>query len=92
MVKKITLELSDRASDKLEGLSRQLELSVDDFASLCFEYVDAGHQGIQAAARKLKQDRMRASINKRNLNEHLQELSSEQIDLLLVKAAQKRKN
>lgn len=88
----MNLQLSDIASEKLSQLSQQLELSPDEFASLCFEYVDIKHRGIQAAADKLKQSKEKTIVNKTNLDQHLQQLSPEQVELLLMKAAQKRKS
>jgi hypothetical protein len=90
MAKKITLKLSDKASDNLETLSKALNITVDEFASVCFEYVDIKHQGIVAAVQRLIQSKQ-PEINKENLNEHLKKLSADQIELLLQKAAQKRK-
>lgn len=91
MVKKVSLELSDKAYKKLLQSSKQLELTVDEFATICFEYVEAKHKGIKAAADRLKQ-RSKPAVNKQNLDQHLQQLSDEQIELLLTKAAQKKKN
>ena len=92
MVKKVSLQLSDKAFKKLNQFSERLGISPDEFASLCFEYVDVKHQGIKAAAKKMKQANFRSSINKDNLNQHLKDLSSEQIELLLAKAALKKKS
>jgi len=91
-MKKVNLQLTDKAFEKLTQYSKQLTLSADEFASLCFEYIDIKHQGITAAANQLKQRKKPPTINKQNLEHHLKQLSSEQIELLLTKAAQKKKN
>ncbi len=90
MKKQTSLYLSDRAVDKLTSLSRELGLSRDDFASLCLEYVDVSHQGIVTAAEKIRVKKERAS--KKNLSQHISQLSAEQIELLISKAAEKNKN
>lgn len=92
MVKKVSLHLSDRAFEQLTQFSQELGLSRDEFATLCFEYVDTKHRGILTAARKLKQRKSNSTVNKKNLSKHLEQLSTEQIQLLLKKAAQKKKN
>ncbi len=92
MGKKVSLHLSDRAFEKLTQFSQELGLSRDEFATLCFEYVDIKHRGIVTAARKLKQRKSNSTVNKKNLSKHLEQLSTEQIELLLKKAAQKKKN
>ena len=91
MVKKVSLQLSDKAFAKLTQLSKRLGLSADEFATICLEYVDIKHQGIKTAANTLKQKKTSA-INKQNLEQHLKQLSAEQIALLLSKAAKKSKN
>lgn len=92
MVKKVSLQLSDKAFEKLMQSSKQLALSADEFATICLEYVDIKHQGIKAAAERIKQRTKPPEINKQNLEKHLKQLTSEQIELLLTRAAQKRKN
>lgn len=92
MKKQVSLHLSKKASDKLTQLSNQLGISCDEFATLCFEYVDVKHQGIVAAAEKIREKKSKATANKKNLSQHLKQLSTEQVELLLSKAAQKKKN
>jgi len=92
MGKEITLLLSDKAAENLKNLSKTLNISHNEFASLCFEYVDIKHQGISAAAAKIKQKKDSPKVAKKDLSKHLKKLSAEQIELLLRKAAQKNKN
>lgn len=91
-MKKVSLQLSDQAFEKLTQFSKQLALSADEFATICFEYVDIKHQGIKTAADKIKRRKKPPAIDKQNLERHLKQLTAEQIDLLLTKAAQKKKN
>jgi len=90
--KTVHLQLSNKASDNLNQLSKKLGISCDEFATLCFEYVDIKHRGITDAARKITDKKKNESRGNRNLSQHLQQLSAEQIELLLNKAAQKKKN
>jgi len=90
--KTVHLQLSNKASDNLNRLSKKLGISCDEFATLCFEYVDIKHHGITEAARKITDKKKNESQDNRNLSQHLQQLSTEQIELLLNKAAQKKKN
>lgn len=90
MKKTTSLYLSDKALKNLTSMSRKLGLSRDEFASLCLEYVDGKHQGIVAAAKKVRQKK--EAVNKKNLSQHLQQLTAEQVELLLTKAAEKKKN
>lgn len=92
MKKQVSLNLSNKAFDKLSILSKRLGLTRDEFASLCFEYVDAKHQGIVIAAAKMRERKKKPVINKKDLSQHLNELSAEQVELLLNKAAQKKKS
>jgi len=46
MVSKVTLSLSDKASENLIKWSKTLGLTQNEFASLCFETVNIKHQGI----------------------------------------------
>lgn len=92
MKKTVHLQLSKKASDNLNQLSRQLGISGDEFATLCFEYVDIKHRGIIDAAKKIRDKKKAESVDKKNLSQHLNRLSSDQIELLLDKAAQKKKN
>lgn len=92
MKKSIQLKISAKALDNLKKMSKELAISPDDFASLCFEYVDNKHHGIVEAARKIKEIRKKESQTKKNLSQHLNQLSADQIELLLNKAAQKKKN
>lgn len=94
MAVKVSLQLSDRAYENLSRYSEQLGLSHAQFASACLEYVDIKHKGILAAVRKF-QAIAKASppeVDKKDLEQHLQNLSEEQVELLLLKAAQKRKS
>jgi DNA-binding MarR family transcriptional regulator len=90
--KQVNLQLSGKASARVAKLSKQLGLSCDDFASLCFEYVDIKHQGIVCAANKLREQKAQSAIHKKDLSKHLKQLSASQIELLLMKATQKKKN
>ncbi len=92
MKTQVTLKLSKHAFDKLTRLSKQLDLSCDEFATLCFEYVDVKHQGIVAAAKKINAEKNKVKVNKKNLSQHLNQLSAEQVELLLSKAAKKIKS
>lgn len=92
MKKTVHLQLSNKASDNLNRLSKKLGVSCDEFATLCFEYVDITHRGITDAARKIADKKINKSQDSKNLSHHLQQLSAEQIELLLNKAAQKNKN
>lgn len=92
MKKQVNLQLSNKASEQLIRLSKQLGISCDEFATLCFEYIDVKHQGIITAAEKIRQKKSKAAINKKNLSQHLKQLSAEQVALLLSKAAQQKKN
>ena len=94
MAVKIDLQISDKAYEKLSSYSEQLGLSPNQFASICFEYVDISHKGILAAARKFQaiSSPQKPARDKNDLEKHLQNLSDEQVELLLLKAAQKRKN
>lgn len=91
-MKKISLQLSDKAFARLKQSCQTLSLSADELATICFEYVDVEHPGIQAAARKIKQGKTAPKVNKQNLEQHLKQLSSEQIERLLTRAAQKKNN
>jgi len=90
--KSVQLQLSARAAANLQQLSRQLGISCDEFATLCFEYVDINHQGIVNAAQALRTKSAPLAPENKNLSQHLQKLSAQQIALLLAKAAQKQKN
>ncbi len=90
--KQVNLQLSKKASARLVQLSKQLGLSCDEFASLCFEYVDIKHQGIVHAANKLRAQKEQSAIHKKDLSKHLKQLSASQIELLLMKATQKKKS
>jgi hypothetical protein len=90
--KSIQLQLSNKAFDNLKKLSKQLGISCDEFATLCFEYVDIKHRGIADAAKKITDKNKKEALDKKDLSQHLQQLSAEQIELLLNKAAQKKKN
>ncbi len=92
MKTQVTLNLSKHAFDKLTRLSEQLDLSCDEFATLCFEYVDVKHQGIVTAARKINAEKNKVKVNKKNLSQHLNQLSAEQVELLISKAAKKIKS
>lgn len=92
MNKQVNLSLSEKASERLTKLSRQLGISHDEFATICFEYVDMKHQGIIAEAEKIRLSRSKPKLNKKNLSKHLNQLSAEQVELLLNKAAQKKKS
>ncbi len=94
MAVKVSLQISDKAYEKLSYCSEQLGLSPDQFATICLEYVDIKHQGIVAAASKYQRVTKTGTpaIDKKSLDQHLQKLSEEQVELLLLKAAQKRKN
>ncbi|MCW8931460.1 MAG: hypothetical protein OQL19_14625 [Gammaproteobacteria bacterium] len=91
-MKNTQLNLSEKAVVNLATLSQELGISRDDFATLCFEYVDIKHQGIVNAARKIRDKKSKKTINKKNLSQHLKQLSAEQVELLLNKAAQKKKS
>ncbi|MCU7938869.1 MAG: hypothetical protein KZQ64_00375 [gamma proteobacterium symbiont of Bathyaustriella thionipta] len=92
MKKFIQLQISNKAYDNLKKMSKELGIHSNDFASLCFEYVDIKHRGITEAARKIRDLKNKESFDKKNLSQHLKQLSAEQIELLLNKAAQKKKN
>jgi len=92
MVSKVTLSLSDKASENLIKWSKTLGLTQNEFASLCFETVNIKHQGIVLAAKKIKEEKKSRNIRKQDLSQHLQQLSAKQIEVLLQKAANKRKN
>ncbi len=92
MAVKVSLQISDKAYEKLSSCSEQLGLSPNQFASICFEYVDISHKGILAAARKFQAISRKTVMDKKDLEKHLQNLSDEQVELLLLKAAQKRKS
>ena len=92
MKKQISLNLSGKAFDRLSKLSKLLGLTRDELASLCLEYVDVKHQGIVAAATKMKRRNKKKRIHKKDLSQHLNELSAEQVELLLSKADKKKKS
>ncbi len=92
MKTQVTLNLSQKAFDALTRKAKQLGVTCDEFATLCFEYVDIRHQGIAAAAGKIKAEKSKLNVNKKNLSQHLSQLSSEQVELLISKAAQKIKS
>ena len=92
MKKSIQLQLSNKAFDNLKKLSKQLGISCDEFATLCFEYVDIKHQKMIEAAEKIKNIKKSEFLDKKNLSQHLNQLSADQIELLLNKASQKKKN
>ncbi len=94
MAVKVSLQISDKAYEKLSTCSEQLGLSPNQFASICFEYVDISHKGILAAARKFQaiSSPQKPARDKNDLEKHLQNLSDEQVELLLLKAAQKSKS
>jgi len=79
---------------KLNQLSRQLGISRNEFATICFEYVDAQHPGIQRAAQLIKDKKLKNNtkkVDKKDLSKHLNKLSPDQVALLLSKAKQKNK-
>ena len=92
MKKTIRLNLSETASEKLTKLSQQLGISRDEFATICFEFVDIKSKGIAAAAGKIKERKVKEVFDKKDLSQHLNQLSVVQVELLLNKAAQRKKN
>ena len=92
MKKSVYLQLSDKASDNLIQLSKKLGVSHDEFATLCFEHVDIKQREIIDAAKKIRDLRNSESCHEKNLSQYLQQLSAEQIKLLLNEAAKKKKN